>query len=169
MSKKTKILLPCIIAVVVIGAFLVALAMNSSIDKTELSSLLTKYFEAYYTTANVNAIKECVPPEIQEEADLAYTLGGSVNLLTSYMTDTISQVGEDPEVTVTLTAVSDPSATLRNEYKTQFAGVSMSVGADFEVSIKGSESTLNFTGTADFVKTNDGWYITSYSIPLYEK
>lgn len=156
-------------AVIVVLVCVLAVVLNPGTDSVnECSAVLTKYYEAYYKTGDLNSLKECVPPELVDETDLAFTLGGVVNLLSNYVLDTKSALGDDFEVSVEITNSPEATAALRNEYKTQFSGVTMAVNTAFNLSLNGKDNSLKFHGSIDMVKTNGQWYITSYSIPLYE-
>ncbi|MBR5266526.1 MAG: hypothetical protein IKV63_07925 [Clostridia bacterium] len=164
LNKKTLI---AAVAAVVIVVCALAFILNPSSGTEQYSEVLTKYFSAYYQTGSVPMLQECLPEELKEEANLAYTLGGSVNLLAGYKMDTLDQVGENVVVTVTITNQPEAKATLRNQYKTEFAGITMAVSTEFDVNIKGDTGELNFNGYADLVQIGGQWYLTNYSIPLY--
>ncbi|MBQ6868015.1 MAG: hypothetical protein IJO16_05010 [Clostridia bacterium] len=158
-----------VIAAVVILVCALAVMLSPSAGVEDYSEVLTKYFTAYYVNASVPDIQECMPNELKEEADLAFTLGGTVNILSGYKLDTLDQVGEDAVVTVEITNKPEPKATLRNQYKMEFANVGMAVNTEFDVNIKGSAGELNFNGYADLVQIDGQWYLTNYSIPLYSQ
>lgn len=166
-NKKAIIILIAILSVAIIIA--AAVILNPQTSEKELSSVLTKYFVSYYKTGNVNDLMLCLPTEIREEADLAYTLGGALNLLTNYANDTKAQLGDNFDVIVKITKRTEPTAALRNQYKTQFYNVSMAISTAFDVELKGAEKSLKFKGTSDMVRIGNNWFLTNYSIPLYEQ
>lgn len=163
-----KVIIGAIAAVVVVVCAL-AIFLSPSAGIDQYSEVLTKYFSAYYTTGKVSDIQECLPLELRDEADLAFTLGSSVNLLSGYVIDTMNQVGENATVTVEITNSPEPRANLRNIYKTEFANVNMAVNAEFKVTITGPEGDIKFYGASDMVQIDGQWYLCNYSIPLYEQ
>ena len=163
-----KIVIGALAAIVLIVCCL-AFALSPSASLEDYSEVLTKYFTAYYVKGSVPELQECMPNELKEEADLAYTLGGTVNLLAGYKMDTLQQVGEGAEVIVEITNTPEPRANLRNIYKTEVANVGMAVNAEFNVTVKGPLGELKFRGSSDMVQIDGVWYLTNYSIPLYEQ
>ncbi len=163
-----KIVIGAVAAVVLIICSL-AFVLSPSASLEDYSEVLTKYFTSYYVTGSVVDLQECMPDELKEEADLAYTLGGTMNLLSGYKMDTLQQVGEGAEVIVEITNSPEPKANLRNIYKTEFANVGMAVNAEFNVTVKGPVGELKFRGSSDLVQIDGVWYLTNYSIPLYEQ
>ena len=93
-----KIVIGAVAAVVLIICCL-AFVLSPSASLEDYSEVLTKYFTSYYVTGSVVDLQECMPDELKEEADLAYTLGGTMNLLSGYKMDTLQQVGEGYEQT----------------------------------------------------------------------
>ena len=134
-NKKTLMIAVPVIAVIAVIAL--ALALNPKTGEKDIEAVLTKYFEAYYKTGSVTSLKECLPLEVREEADLAYTLGGSLNLLANYTNDTKAQIGDNVSVDVSIFKKTEPTAALRDQYKAQFHNGSIAITVGCHLDRKG--------------------------------
>lgn len=163
-----KGLIIAIVAVLFVGIVGFAVLSSSGGDKA-IEALMTKYFTAYFQTASVDDAKACLPADLQEEADMAFTLGGTLNMLITNKTDLTLKLGENYGITVTAEKINDPSAQALNQYKQKIAGVTMVRNVDFKIELKGTEKTVVYTGTAPVARIGNEWFVAQYAMPIYEQ
>ena len=163
-----KGLLISIAVVLVVGILGFVILSGSGGDKA-MEGLLTKYFTAYFQTANVEDAKACVAEDLKEEAEMAFTLGGTMNMLINNKQDLMLKLGEGYTIAVTAEKINEPSAQSLNQYKSKITGVTMVRNVDFLIELTGDQGSVVYTGTVPMAKVGGNWYIAQYAMPIYEK
>ncbi|NCB06105.1 MAG: hypothetical protein EOM69_11395 [Clostridia bacterium] len=164
MSRKKAItLLICAAAVVLIAVGVLVGTMVLGEQRTPAAAL-KRYYEGMYLTANLEDMANCIEASKQEQFRLAYTLGGTTNMASSYVAEMVNKIGGNGSLTVKILDTQEKSSATLRKLRTTYPAIEDYAHTDFLLRFTGDKGERALQGAATLIKLGGRWYLPDYQV-----